>query len=113
MLSGTPADASGQSGAAEHKRHVQWGIPDFVGHYHLNRMACTETPIPGTAIRIEKERNALINQRAHSLKAARDDIEARRSRRAKSRTRQAAISARIGVQATVGYRMDAGEMGIG
>lgn len=68
----------------------------------------TSTPIPGTAIRVEQERNALIEKRASSLKGALDDIEARRCFRVASRTRKAAITARVEVQATVGYRMDAG-----
>ena len=90
-----------------HKCHVLWGVPDFVGKFHLNRMNTT-TPIPGTAIRVEQERNALIEKRASSLQEALDDIEARRRFRAASRTRKAAITARVEVQATVGYRMDAG-----
>ncbi|CAM9869585.1 unnamed protein product, partial [Laminaria digitata] len=89
-----------------HKRHVIWGVPDFVGKFHLNRMN-TSTPIPGTAIRVEQERNALIEKRASSLKGALDDIETRRCFRVASRTRKAAITARVEVQATVGYRMDA------
>lgn len=99
----------GQWGGAEnHKRHVEWGVADFVGKYHLNRMT-TSTPIPGTAVRVEQERDAFVKQRVHSLKAALEDIETRRSLRVISRTRQAAITARVEVQATVGHRMGAGD----
>lgn len=105
------SDKEGRAGSwtqqQHHKRHVVWGVPDFVGKFHVNRMN-TSTPIPGTAIRVEQERNALIEKRASSLKGALDDIEARRCFRVASRTRKAAITARVEVQATVGYRMDAG-----
>lgn len=69
----------------------------------------TSTPIPGTAIRVEQERNAFMEKRASSMQAALDSIEERRRLRVMSKTRKAAITARVQVQATVGYRMDAGE----
>lgn len=95
-----------------HRQPVVWGVPDFIGKFHLNRMT-TSTPIPGTAIRIEQERNAFMEKRASSMQAALDSIEARRRLRVMSRTRKAAITARVQVQATVGYRMDAGKRGEG
>lgn len=114
MSTDVPAASDKKDGRARswtqeqhHKRHVVWGVPDFVGKFHLNQMN-TSTPIPGTAIRVEQERKALIEKRANSLKGALDDIEARRCFRVASRTRKAAITARVEVQATVGYRMDAG-----
>lgn len=95
-------------GEEHHRRPVLWGVPDFIGKFHLNRMT-TSTPIPGTAIRVEQERNAFMEKRASSMQEALDNIEARRRLRVMSRTRKAAITARVQVQATVGYRMDAGE----
>lgn len=90
-----------------HTRDAQWGLTDFIGKFHLSRMNASN-PIPGTATRVEQERNAMMEKRASSLKAALDKIEARRRLRVKGRTRKAAITARVEVQATVGYRMDVG-----
>lgn len=92
-----------------HKCPMVWGVPDFVGKYHLSRMA-TGTPIPGTAIRVEQERQAFMEQRKSSLRKVMDDIEARRALRVTSRTRKAAITARVEVQAAIGLRIDAGQM---
>lgn len=91
----------------QHKRQVEWAVPDFVGKFHLNRMT-TSVPIPGTAIRVEQERNDLIHKRNSSLEHTLGEIEKRRRFRVTSRTRKAAITARVQVQATVGHRMDAG-----
>ena len=33
----------------------KWGLTDFVGKYHLSKIAHKETPIPGTIINIEKK----------------------------------------------------------
>lgn len=90
-----------------HRRNVGWAVSDFIGKFHLSNMT-TPHPIPGTAIRIEQERNDLLEKRASSLKNALDQIEARRRLRVRGRTRKAAVTARVEVQATVGYRMDAG-----
>lgn len=90
-----------------HRKDAEWGVSDFIGKFHLSKMT-TPHPIPGTATRVEQERNVLIEKRANSLKNALDKIEARRRLRVRSRTRKAAITARVEIQATVGYRMDAG-----
>lgn len=104
----TANKADDTSGPADHhKSQVMWDIPDFIGKFHLNRMT-TSTPIPGTAIRVEQERNAVMERRTSSLKGTLDDIETRRRLRVRNRTRKAMVTARVEVQATVGYRMDAG-----
>jgi len=94
--------------AAAHRMAASWGVADFIGKFHLRKMT-TAHPIPGTATRIEHERNALIEKRASSLKKALDKIEDRRRLRVKGRTRKAAVTARVEIQATVGHRMDEGE----
>lgn len=99
-------DVPGDAMAA-HTRDAQWALTDFIGKFHLSKMN-TNNPIPGTATRVEQERNAFMEKRASSLKAALDRIEARRRLRVRGRTRKAAITARVEVQATVGYRIDAG-----
>lgn len=90
-----------------HRKNAEWGVSDFIGKFHLSKMT-TPHPLPGTATRVEQERNVLIEKRASSLKNALDKIEARRRLRVRGRTRKAAITARVEIQATVGYRMDAG-----
>lgn len=90
-----------------YRQPVEWGLLDFVGKYHLNRMS-TDTPVPGTAIRVERERQAFMEKRANALNEVIDDIEARRAMRVTSKTRKAAVIARVEVQATVGHKMDAG-----
>lgn len=87
---------------------VEWSLPDFVGKYHLNRMT-TGTPIPGTALRVDREHGEVINERNTLLQQKIDNIEARRSLRAKGRVRQAAVSARVEIEATVGRRLAEGE----
>ncbi|CAM9774333.1 unnamed protein product [Ectocarpus sp. 4 AP-2014] len=91
---------------AEHRRDAQWGVTDFIGKFHLSRMT-TPNPIPGTSTRVEQERNTFLEKRASSLQKTLDNIEARRRLRVRGRTRKAAITARVEVQATVGYRMGA------
>lgn len=92
----------------EHKRDAQWNITDFIGKFHLSKMT-TPNPIPGTATRVEQERNTFMENRASSLKKKLDNIEARRRLRVRGRTRKAAITAKVEVQATVGFRIDAGQ----
>lgn len=91
-----------------YKRPVEWGLPDFVGKYHLNRMS-TDNPVPGTAIRVEQERKTFVEKRASVLKEVVSEIEARRALRVTSRIRKAAITSRVEVQATVGYKIDSGQ----
>lgn len=91
-----------------YKQPVEWSLLDFVGKYHLNRMA-TDTPVPGTAIRVERERQAFMEKRANALKEVINDMEARRAIRVVSKTRKAAVIARVEVQATVGHKMNAGQ----
>ncbi|CAM9807709.1 unnamed protein product [Scytosiphon promiscuus] len=88
------------------RRDAQWSITDFIGKFHLNKMT-TPNPMPGTATRVEQERNALMENRARSLKKTLDNIETRRRLRVRGRRRKAAITARVEVQATVGFRIDA------
>lgn len=90
-----------------HRKDAEWGVSDFIGKFHLSKMT-TPHPIPGTATRVEQERNVLIEKRASSLKNALDKIEARRRLRVRGRTRKAAVTARVEIKATVGYRIDAG-----
>lgn len=99
---GVPDDA-----VAAHRMDANWGVADFIGKFHLRKMT-TAHPIPGTATRVEQERNALMEKRASSLKKALNKIEDRRRLRVKGRTRKAAVTARVEVQATVGHRMDEG-----
>lgn len=94
---------------AAHKKEADWGVADFIGKFHLRKMT-TANPMPGTATRVEQERNVLMEKRASSLKKALDKIEDRRRLRVKGRTRRAAVTARVEVQATVGHRMDEGEV---
>lgn len=91
-----------------HQHPVEWGLPDFIGKYHLNHMT-TDTPVPGTAIRVEQAREEFMEKRTASLKKILSEIESRRNLRSTSRTRKAAITARVEVQASVGYRIDSGE----
>lgn len=92
---------------AAHRKDADWGVSDFIGKFHLSKMT-TPHPIPGTATRVEQERNVLMEKRASSLKYALDKIETRRRLRVRGRTRKAAVTARVEIQATVGYRIDAG-----
>lgn len=92
---------------AAHRRDADWGVTDFIGKFHLSKMT-TPHPIPGTATRVEQDRNVLMEKRANSLKNTLDKIEARRRLKVRARTRKAAVTARVEIQATVGYRIDAG-----
>lgn len=91
-----------------YKRPVQWSLSDFVGKYHLSRMS-TDNPVPGTAMRVEKERKMFVEERASALNDVVNKIEVRRALRVTSRTRKAAITSRVGFQATVGYKIDSGQ----
>ncbi|CAM9122055.1 unnamed protein product [Discosporangium mesarthrocarpum] len=85
-----------------------WDVPDFVGKYHLNKMT-VDFPVPGTTIRIEREREVFREDRARSQREALEEIDARRILRTRGKSRQAAVTARVKVQTTVGFRIDAGQ----
>lgn len=86
---------------------VSWGVHDFVGKFHLKHMTTTR-PVPGTAIIVERERDATIQKRVRMLKQTLDDIETNRNQRILSRVREAVIASRVRIQSTIGNKIDAG-----
>lgn len=68
----------------------------------------TSAPIPGTTIKIEQDRQKFLEKRMSSLHNALDDIKARHDLKLKGRTREASITTRVKVQATVGLKLEKG-----
>ncbi|CAM9442607.1 unnamed protein product [Choristocarpus tenellus] len=90
------------------RQPVMWNLPDFVGKYHLHQMT-VENPVPGTAVRIDRERKRHADKQYRLHLKNLDDIEERRISRTKAKVRQANVFTRVKVQTTVGSRLNCGQ----